>query len=92
MAITQETTITVKDVNRKECSIQSIRTDDSTDPDTVNTMNIASALLTTQEEGDKVINAIYNSYLEQKDKETKIKNVLNSYQNYFNNQLSNKET
>ena len=55
-------------------------------------MNIASALLTTQEEGDKVINAIYNSYLEQKDKETKIKNVLNSYQNYFNNQLSNKET
>ncbi len=91
MAITWDTTIAVKDAKTKECSIQPIRTDDSTTPDTVNTINIANALLTTQEEGDKVIDSIYELYLEQKDKDTKIKNVLNTYENYFNNQLSNKE-
>ena len=85
MAVIWDTTITVKDADRKECSIQSIRTDDSTTPDTVNIINITSALLTSQEEGDKVIDVIYELYLEQKDKETKIKNVLDTYQNYFNN-------
>ncbi len=91
MTISWDTKITVKDEDAIECSIQSIRTDDATNPDTVNTVNIASALLTSQEEGNKVIDAIYDIYLEQVDKETKISDILTTYQNYFNNQLEGKE-
>ena len=91
MAITWETTITVKDEDTKECSIQAVRTDDSTTPETVNTISISSALLTTQEEGDKVIDGIYNMYLAEKEKETKISNILTTYQNYINDQLEGKE-
>ena len=90
--ITWETTITVKDVNRKECSIMSIRTDDSTTPDTVNTMNIASALLTSQAEGDKVVDAIYALYEIQANKETQIDSILSTYESYMNTQLLSKET
>lgn len=92
MTITWETTITVKDTGTKECSVKSIRTDDSTTPDTVNTINIVSVLLTSQEEGDKVIDAIYELYETEAAKETQISNILSTYENYMNTQLGNKET
>ena len=91
MAITWETTITVKDEDTKECSIQAVRTDDSTTPITVDTINISSALLTSQAEGDKVIDSIYTMYLTEVNKKTKISNILTTYQNYINDQLEGKE-
>ena len=91
MAITWETTITVKDEDTKECSIQAVRTDDSTTPETVNTISISSALLTSQAEGDKVIDSIYTMYLTEVNKKTKISALLATYQNYFDTQLEGKE-
>ena len=91
MAITWATTITVKDTDTKECSIQSVRTDDSTTPNKIDTFGFSAIRLATQEDGDYAIDCIYKQYLREKEKQTKIDNILNTYQDYFNEQLEGKE-